>query len=328
MSLINGMEDVIEYIKNQDKEIAKLKEENDILNAYREEQTKIEKIIGDDDLIGRKVEDIVDIAPYIEKLKEDYAQMKDWADRHQEEIHKLKDEKNTLKEIIKKQTQYTTAQMNEIEKLKEEQEYTLDDLHELVKDEGFDNDLYDEENFDVEDFIHDVKENIEELEYEIEEQKENINNLEEDIEEHKEENKQLKVFKKKLKDEITKFKKELKEEDEDDKELIKLKNNNEIVNMMFIDEFVRDEIEQTIDEGINQYTFNLGTGYYKEHKLKYVKDIIMPHLTTYYNGDGLCSSYQNGKFYYKMNCMMPYDIETNNNGTYTFNRIDDDDDDE
>ena len=185
-----------------------------------------------------------------------------------------------------------------------------------------------------------LKEKNEELEYEIEEQKENIYNLEahieeleEDIEEHKEENKQLKTNilskQNKLKDEITKFKKELKEEDgekhEDDKELIKLKNDNEIVNMMFIDEFVRDEIEQTIDEGINQYTFNIGTGYYKEHKLKYVKDIIMPHLTTYHNGDSQCSSYQNGKFYYKMNCMMPYDIETNNDGTYTFNRIDDDD---
>ena len=185
-----------------------------------------------------------------------------------------------------------------------------------------------------------LKEKNEELEYEIEEQKENIYNLEahieeleEDIEEHKEENKQLKTNilskQNKLKDEITKFKKELKEEDgekhEDDKELIKLKNDNEIVNMMFIDEFVRDEIEKTIDEGIDQYTFNIGTGYYKEHKLKYVKDIIMPHLTTYHNGDSQCSSYQNGKFYYKMNCMMPYDIETNNNGTYTFNRIDDDD---
>ena len=107
----------------------------------------------------------------IAKLKEDYAQMKDWTDRHQEEIHRLKDEKNTLKK--------------EIEELKEK--------------------------------------------YETQ-----------------------------------------------DKELIKLKNDNEIVKMMFIDEFVRDEIEKTIDEGIDQYTFNIGTGYYKEHKLKYVKDIIMP----------------------------------------------------
>ena len=188
-----------------------------------------------------------------------------------------------------------------------------------------------------------LKEKNEELEYEIEEQKENIYNLEahieeleEDIEEHKEENKQLKTNilskQNQLKDEITKFKKELKEEDieehKDDKELIKLKNDNEIVKMMFIDEFVRDEIEKTIDGGIDQYTFNIGTGYYKEHKLKYVKDIIMPHLTTYHNGDSQCSSYQNGKFYYKMDCMMPYDIETDNDGTYTFNRIDDDDDDE
>ena len=51
----------------------------------------------------------------------------------------------------------------------------------------------------------------------------------------------------------------------------------------------------------------------------------MPHLTTYHNGDSQFSSYQNGKFYYKMDCMMPYDIDTNNDGTYTFDRIDDDD---
>lgn len=214
-----------------------LKEENDILNAYREEQTKIEKIIGDDDLIGRKVEDIVDIAPYIEKLKE------------------------------------------ENKKLKETNEIRFDKIKEMENEVG------------VSKLVH----------------HQNLGLLEE----------------------ITKFKKELKEEDgekhEDDKELIKLKNDNEIVKMMFIDEFVRDEIEKTIDEGIDQYTFNIGTGYYEEHKLKYVKDIIMPHLTTYHNGDSQCSSYQNGKFYYKMDCMMPYDIETNNNGTYTFNRIDDDD---
>jgi len=193
---------------------------------------------------------------------------------------------------------------------------------------------------DVITYIKNQQKEIEELKEENEEQKEiitehevHIEELEEDIEEHKEENKQLKTNilskQNKLKDEITKFKKELKEEDieehKDDKELIKLKNDNEIVKMMFIDEFVRDEIEKTIDEGIDQYTFNIGTGYYKEHKLKYVKDIIMPHLTTYHNGDSQCSSYQNGKFYYKMDCMMPYDIETDNDGTYTFNRIDDDD---
>ena len=193
---------------------------------------------------------------------------------------------------------------------------------------------------DVITYIKNQQKEIEELKEENEEQKEiitehevHIEELEEDIEEHKEENKQLKTNilskQNKLKDEITKFKKELKEEDieehKDDKELIKLKNDNEIVKMMFIDEFVRDEIEKTIYEGIDQYTFNIGTGYYKEHKLKYVKDIIMPHLTTYHNGDSQCSSYQNGKFYYKMDCMMPYNIETDNDGTYTFNRIDDDD---
>ena len=65
------------FVKKTLEECMKLKEENDILNAYREEQTKIEKIIGDDDLIGRKVEDIVDVAPYIEKLKKEIEKLKD-----------------------------------------------------------------------------------------------------------------------------------------------------------------------------------------------------------------------------------------------------------
>ncbi len=41
MSIITGMEDVIEYIKNQDQKIAKLKEENDEL---KKENKKIEEL--------------------------------------------------------------------------------------------------------------------------------------------------------------------------------------------------------------------------------------------------------------------------------------------
>ena len=118
--------------------------------------------------------------------------------------------------------------------------------------------------------------------------------------------------------------------DENDKleqENVKLKNNNEIVGFMLMDDYVRKEIEETIDEGINQYTFKLGTGFHREHILTYVKDIIIPHLTTYTNGDSQYSSYKNGLFYYNMDCMMPYEMETNEDGTYTFNRVETDEED-
>ena len=121
---------------------------------------------------------------------------------------------------------------------------------------------------------------------------------------------------------------ELGEESEEiEKENVKLKNNNQIVGFMLMDDYVRKEIEQTIDEGINQYTFNLGTGFYREHILTYVKDIIIPHLTTYRDGDSMYSSYKNGLFYYNMDCMNPYEIEGDLGGTYTFNRVETDEED-
>tara|TARA_R110002126_G_scaffold22885_1_gene81143 strand:- start:548 stop:1138 length:591 start_codon:yes stop_codon:yes gene_type:complete len=121
---------------------------------------------------------------------------------------------------------------------------------------------------------------------------------------------------------------ELGEESEEiEQENVKLKNNNEIVGFMLMDDYVRKEIEQTIDEGINQYTFKLGTGFYREHILTYVKDIIIPHLTTYRDGDSQYSSYKNGLFYYNMDCMNPYEIESDNDGTYTFNRVESDEED-
>ena len=142
----------------------------------------------------------------------------------------------------------------------------------------------------------------------------------------------------KLKNENDKLKKEnaeleeanmeLGEESEEiEKENVKLKNNNQIVGFMLMDDYVRKEIEETIDEGINQYTFKIGTGFYREHILTYVKDIIIPHLTTYRDGDSQYSSYQNGLFYYNMDCMNPYEIETNDDGTYTFNRVESDEED-
>ena len=121
---------------------------------------------------------------------------------------------------------------------------------------------------------------------------------------------------------------ELGEESEEiEKENVKLKNNNEIVGFMLMDDYVRKEIEQTIDEGINQYTFKIGTGFYSEHILTYVKDVIIPHLTTYTNGDSQYSAYKNGLFYYNMDCMNPYEIEGDLGGTYTFNRVETDEED-
>ena len=117
------------------------------------------------------------------------------------------------------------------------------------------------------------------------------------------------------------------ESEEIEKENVKLKNNNQIVGFMLMDDYVRKEIEKTIDEGINQYTFNIGTGFYSEHILTYVKDVIIPHLTTYTNGDSQYSAYKNGLFYYNMDCMNPYEIECDLSGTYTFNRVESDEED-
>ena len=82
--------------EDYEEEIQKLKRENDILNAYREEQTKIEKIIGDDDLIGRKVEDIVDIAPYIEKLKRENEGLKE---KIEEQEYQIQEQREIIDEL-------------------------------------------------------------------------------------------------------------------------------------------------------------------------------------------------------------------------------------
>lgn len=148
--------------EDYEEEIQKLKRENEGLREKLDEGT--EQHLADTKKLNKFY---MKTKKENEELKEEAEQNKQLFDITFGECMKLKEKIEELKEIIMKQTQCSTAQLNEIEKLKEEQEYTLDDLHELVKDEGFDTDLYDEENFDVEDFIHDVKEKIDELDNDV-----------------------------------------------------------------------------------------------------------------------------------------------------------------
>ena len=141
--------------------------------------------------------------------------------------------------------------------------------------------------------------------------------LEQENDELKQENEKLEEANEELGDENEKL----------EQENVKLKKDNQIVGFMLMDDFVRKEIEKTIDEGINQYTFKIGNGFYREHILTYVKDIIIPHLTTYTDGDSQFSSYQNGLFYYNRDCMNPYEIEGDLSGTYTFTRVESDEED-
>ena len=165
MSIITGMEDVIEYIKNQDQKIAKLKEENDELKKENEKikELKHKLKLSDDNMKGA-VDSFLKVANDYDTLKEKNDKEKNTL---KVEIAKLKEKNDKLMKLSKAHKEHKDLLKIQIEKLKEEQKYTLDDLHELVENEGFDDDLYDEENFDVEEFIHDVKEKMDELDNEV-----------------------------------------------------------------------------------------------------------------------------------------------------------------
>ena len=113
--------------------------------------------------------------------------------------------------------------------LKEENEENnlidKNDLLEMIMDEGFDTDLYDEEDFDVEIFIHNVKEHIEEEkeedEKENDELKDTIKSLEGDKLELQLNKDKMKEYYDELKEENEKLKEQLKEENEKLKEQLK-----------------------------------------------------------------------------------------------------------
>lgn len=101
---------------------------------------------------------------------------------------------------------------------------------------------------------------------------------------------------------------------------VKLKNDLEIANMLYIDD-IREQIDDSIYKGINQITINCGKNFYKEHKLNYIKEYVIKELTTYTNGDSQYSSFRNGYYYLNGDCMSPYEVEYNDDGTFCFNRV-------
>ena len=104
-------------------------------------------------------------------------------------------------------------------------------------------------------------------------------------------------------------------------EKIKFRNDLEIANMLYIDETIRKEIDDSISKGWDQIHIYCGRGFYKDHKLNYIKEYVLKELTTYSNGDSEYSSYRNGYYYYDGDCMCPYEVEYNNDGTFSFSRV-------
>ena len=83
-------------------------------------------------------------------------------------------------------------------------------------------------------------------------------------------------------------------------------NNLEIAQMLLMD-YITKEIEECIENGDNQWTLSTGSGFFKEYKENYLKEVIIPELTIHNKSeiDEQCSSYSNGKYYYKNDCMEP-----------------------
>jgi len=126
------------------------------------------------------------------------------------------------------------------------------------------------------------------------------------------------VEKDELQEQIDKLKKD---NDELEQQIVKLKNDMEIVNMLYIDDVIRKEINTCIDEGEDQITIDCGNGFYKEHILNYISEYIIPALTEYENGDSDYNMYKNGYYYYDGDCYSQYEVVHNGDGTFCFNRV-------
>lgn len=108
------------------------------------------------------------------------------------------------------------------------------------------------------------------------------------------------------------------------KEHIKTMNDYEVCGMLLMT-YIEKGIEECIADGIDQYTIPCGSGYYKEYKQEFIKDIIIPKLTIHTDKDSEYSTYKNGYYYYKNDCMCPYEIEYDGKDTMCFNRVETDD---
>lgn len=112
----------------------------------------------------------------------------------------------------------------------------------------------------------------------------------------------------------------------EEKKIIKLKCDLQIAKMMYIDDYVREEIDIAIDDGVDQFTINCGHDFYREHKLKFIDEYVIPELTTHTDGDKPYSSYINGQYYHKGCCMSPHKLEYNKDGTMSFTPVEENDD--
>lgn len=120
--------------------------------------------------------------------------------------------------------------------------------------------------------------------------------------------------------EIIKEKEEKAEKDRLKK--IKLRNDLEIANMLLIDDVISENIDDSIKTGINQITINTGRGFYKDKKIDYIKEYILPYLLkNNSNEDEGYSAFKNGYYYYKGYYEEQYEVEYNGDDTLSFNRV-------
>jgi len=116
-------------------------------------------------------------------------------------------------------------------------------------------------------------------------------------------------------------------ENHNEKEMIKIKNDLEIANMLLFEK-IEKEIEDVIYEGIDQYTFYISenkTNFWYKHKKKFFEEYVIPHLTIHQKEkDDRYSCYKNGFYYYKNDCMCPYEVVYDNDLTLYFTRFEED----
>ena len=133
---------------------------------------------------------------------------------------------------------------------------------------------------------------------------------------------ELIIKKSELQEEVEELKKQ---NEKKQQELVKMTNDHQIAHMLLMEEYITKDIEKVIDEGDDQYSIACGTNFYKEYKLKYIEEHIIPYLTIHNEGKmTTCSSYKNGNYYYAGDCMMPYEFQYAD-GTMLFNRVETDD---
>jgi hypothetical protein len=104
-------------------------------------------------------------------------------------------------------------------------------------------------------------------------------------------------------------------------------NNYEICKMMLMGR-IEKQIEDKLLEGDNQVDIRLLGGFYKQHSIQFIKDVIIPELTTHHNGDSQYSCYKNGYYYAYHDCMTPYEIEYDGESCLLFTPVESDDEEE